>query len=69
MDEADRGNDQAEKTLDAYIRQVRQRAATGLVPMGECYNCGETLRNQLFCCTECREDFDYRDRVHRKTGI
>lgn len=69
MDEADRGNETAEKTLAGYIGEIRARARRLLVPKGECYNCGEDLAQDLvFCGPDCRADFDHREDVRRRTS-
>lgn len=68
MDEIDRGNETAEKTLAGYIGQIRARAQHQLVPTGVCYNCEETLgTDQVFCGPDCRADFDHRETVRRRT--
>lgn len=68
-DDVDRGNDQAEMRLQACIESARRRASHQLTPVGECYNCFEPVgEGRAFCCTECREDYDYRDAVRRNTG-
>lgn len=68
-DEVDRGNDQAEMRLQAHIESTRRLAAHGLQPVGECYNCLEPVgEGRVFCDAECREDYDRRDTVRRRTG-
>lgn len=67
-DEADNANDQAQQTLESYINEVRNRAKTGLAIMGFCWFCQETIRNQLFCSVECREDYDKRINLNRING-
>jgi hypothetical protein len=59
-DEVDAANEQVEMTLAA----ARQRRAPTLPAVGECYNCGETLRFGVFCDADCREDYEKRKR-HR----
>lgn len=68
MDEVDRGNATAEMNLAGYIAEIRARARHNLVPMGVCHNCGEDLRNAVFCDPECRRDFDHRVDVRRRTA-
>lgn len=67
MDEIDKGNYQAELTLQAYIERVRRRAGIGIKPTGFCLNCAETCESKLFCSTDCREDFERRENIHRRT--
>lgn len=60
-DEVDRGNDQAEQTLQHLVAQARRVRA--LMPVGRCYNCEEHVEiNRLFCDLDCREDYDRRQR-------
>ena len=68
MDEADRGNEQAEQTLAAYIRAIRDRATDTLTPNGNCYNCGEDLPLKLFCDADCRLDYDRREHMRKRMG-
>lgn len=67
MDEIDRSAAQAEVTLAAYIENVRRRAGTDPRPTGFCFNCGESVRGRVFCDSECREDYEKRQNIHRKT--
>jgi hypothetical protein len=66
MDEADRGNHQAELTLQAYIERVKQRAGKDLQVRGYCLNCEETCESKLFCSVECRDDYDKRALLQSK---
>ena len=69
MDDVDRGNETAEKTLAGYINRIRARAQHPLVPGEECHNCGEQLRTEvLFCSSDCRADYDYREQIRRRTS-
>jgi len=61
MDEADKGNETAELTLQSYINKIRKRANTTLLVTGFCYNCEEEIRNRLFCDAECRDDYEKRE--------
>lgn len=68
-DDVDKTNERNDAALAAYIQRVRDRANIGLEPTGECYNCSEPVSiGRSFCSTECREDYDYRERVKRSTG-
>lgn len=65
-DEADQGNETADKTLAGYINRVRAEAQRKLPPVERCYNCEEPLEaGRLFCDAECREDYDYRQKRSR----
>jgi len=66
MDEADAGNEEAAKTLQGYINRVRAQLSNNIKPTGFCLNCAEPSGGRLFCCTECREDFEHRENIHRK---
>jgi predicted nucleic acid-binding Zn ribbon protein len=40
-----------------------------LTPCGACYNCGEALSGTMVLCgSECREDFDARQRMKQREG-
>lgn len=67
MDEADIAQDHIEKTLALQIAQAR--AKSGQQPTGECLNCSEPLADgRRFCCTECREDFEVREKSRQRSG-
>jgi hypothetical protein len=66
MDEADKGNETADKTLQTYINRIRKRAETSLIPTGFCFNCEEVIRGRLFCDTECRDDYEKRNDAHNR---
>lgn len=65
MDDIDKGNETAEKTLQGYINRVRAQLGNNIKPTGFCLNCAEECGGRLFCCTECREDFEKRENIHR----
>lgn len=48
--------------MDEAMYKAKQQANSGLRPKGVCHNCGETLtqNNQLFCDSDCREDYEKR---------
>lgn len=66
MDDIDRGNETAEQTLRGYINKIRALANTHMKPTGFCLNCSESCGGRLFCCLECREDFEKRENIHRR---
>lgn len=39
--------------------------ATKLTITGRCYNCEEEVGQKLFCDVDCREDFEFRDRMQK----
>lgn len=54
-----------ENQLRRAIEKTRQTPTIG---GGVCMNCGEKLlNNKKFCDEWCREDYEVRERVHRKT--
>lgn len=56
-DEADLGNDQAEKSLAASLKAQLGRA--GMVYKGRCYYCETpTPQGHNFCDVDCRDDFE-----------
>lgn len=66
MDDIDKGNYQAELTLQAYIERVRKRSGFGPKPTGQCFNCDEPVdAERLFCDPECREDYERRNPTKR----
>ena len=54
-----------ENQLRAAIEKSRK---TTEIEGGQCLNCHERLlNNKKFCDEWCREDYEVRERVHRKT--
>ena len=67
MDDVDKGNHQAEMTLQAYIERVRRRVEQETLPTGYCFNCEEPIAPpHLFCSAECRADFEKRELLAAK---
>ena len=67
MDDIDKGNYQAELTLQAYIEQVRRRVAKTTRSTGFCFNCEEPVAAEhLFCSPECRTDYEKRGLIRTK---
>lgn len=66
MDEADKGNEQAEKLLSHYIDKVRRRAAIHETPAGACLYCDEACPGRNFCGPECRDDYEREQRLRSK---
>ena len=59
----------AEAFQEAQLkRAIEQTQKTPEIPGGVCINCHEILlNNKKFCDEGCREDYEVRERVHRKT--
>jgi hypothetical protein len=66
-DEIDRANDIADQMLRA---QLTVRKHDKLLACGLCHSCSEFLPKvgQLFCGTECREDYENEDRLRKQAG-
>jgi hypothetical protein len=63
-DEADRANDLAQWVVD-MARKAPKEAPLAVI--GRCHNCDEESLG-AFCCKECREDFEKRQKVMRISG-
>lgn len=58
MDDVDRAQERIEQTVSDGIRKAGN--AQSLKPTGYCYYCNEAVQlGRLFCCSECRDDWDY----------
>lgn len=59
----------AEAFQENQLRRAIEKARkTNDLPVGLCINCGEKLsNNKKFCDVGCREDYELREKVHRKT--
>ena len=67
-DDADRSDDRIQNTIDDGIREAR-RAVRELVPSGHCHWCDEAVpHGYLFCCGECREDWEHDHKRRKDTG-
>lgn len=66
-DVIDNANDLAAQLTDAYV--AHQRAQNVRLPyIGECHNCGEPTPDGVnFCDTDCRDDWDKRQRAKRRS--
>lgn len=63
MDELDIATDRAELEREYLLLAVRRRQSRSLLPLGECYHCGEEVeRPRLFCGADCAEQFEARRR-------
>ena len=53
--------DQAQQQA-APLNTIDHKRKEGPPPVGQCYNCGETLRGDLrWCDADCREDWELRN--------
>ena len=62
-DEIDQAQDHIEKSMAAALEAQRHKRDV-MPPNGKCYNCDAPLESDLhrFCDTECRDDFQIRNR-------
>lgn len=69
---SEREDELEQQTIDLHFQEARNNArkmlGTKLQPKNECYNCLEPLDNaeQLFCDSDCREDYEKRKRAERE---
>lgn len=53
---------------DQLQRAIEKARKNSDLPVGQCLNCSEKLlNNKKFCDEGCREDWELREKVHRKT--
>ena len=53
---------------DQLQRAIKKATEAETTKGGMCLNCGEVLHpEKKFCDASCREDFELRAKVHRKT--
>jgi len=69
MDDADRSDRETEATLQHYINKIRRRLVADIRPTGFCLNCAEDCGGKLFCDSECREDYERREKAHRNHNL
>lgn len=69
MDEVDRSDREIEVALQHYINKIRHRATYDIRPTGFCLNCAEDCGGKLFCDSECREDYERREHIHRNHNL
>ena len=64
MDQSDRATArEAEMNKDALAEVQR----IPVLPFtGECHNCGESIRVGKFCDSDCRDDFERRERIKNR---
>lgn len=54
--------DEADKVSQIIIDVARLYKKPTLIQIGRCYNCDEPIRQGIFCDSECREDYERRER-------
>lgn len=66
-DIADMSDDRIQHAIDDGIREARR--AKSLIATGQCFNCAESVpHGYLFCCGECREDWEVREAAKARNG-
>lgn len=69
MDIIDSAKEQEDAILSKTLEDTRAKAShRELIPCGECYNCGEPIKQGLFCCAECRDEYEHYLRCLRING-
>lgn len=63
-DEVDRANDLAQTMVDMALKAS---PPPKLKKLGWCHNCEEPTE-EVFCCFECRDDFEKRNRALKIAG-
>lgn len=68
----DLATEHEERFLNRSMQMQAERAAAErLRPSGECLVCGDPELpegSQFFCCVECRDDFEKRQKAKRIAG-
>jgi len=66
MDEGDYASAQEQQLRDL---QLRVRKPVTIKPNNNCHNCDDDVADGvLFCSTECRDDYDRRERAKGRNG-
>ena len=69
MDIIDSAKEQEDTILLKTLESTRAKANNReLTPCGECYNCGEPIKQGLFCCAECRDEYEHYLKCLRING-
>lgn len=70
MDIIDSAKEQEDNILSKTLEDTRAKAnKRELIPCGECYNCGEPIKHGLFCCAECRDEYEHYLKCLRINGL
>jgi hypothetical protein len=60
MDDSDRATEREER--DRSLAMAYRKPAPSAC--GACYNCNEPVKTgRIFCCAECREDYELREKM------
>lgn len=68
---SEREDDLEQQTIDLHFQEAMNKAkkmvGNKLQPQGECFNCKEELTDpyQLFCDSDCQEDYQKRKRAEQ----
>lgn len=69
-DDIDRAQERdAQYTADCIAEQHYQAARAAPVETGYCSFCGEPLEGRRFCDVDCRDAWDYEQRLRRMRGV
>jgi hypothetical protein len=66
MDIADIAEEKQQFMLQKQLSQVATTVET-IARTGHCLNCGEPC-DGLFCCKECRDDYEHREKCRAIRG-
>ncbi|ECA2717288.1 hypothetical protein EJW09_11070 [Salmonella enterica subsp. enterica serovar Braenderup] len=65
-DEIDIASDNEQVRLSVALSE---RERHPLPEMGHCHNCNEIISAGLFCDTDCRDDYEKRERARRMKPV
>lgn len=69
MDIADISSTKEDSILQKVLADVRTKSkGRELMPNGYCYNCGEKIKQGLFCDHDCRDDYEHRISQLKRMG-
>lgn len=64
-DPSDHASELEQRERDILLAQHKERAKHALQPTGYCYNCEEPVEKGLFCNSDCRDDFEFRQKMEK----
>lgn len=56
-------DDQADAATELFLNVALSNRKKVLQYAGACHNCSEPLEVGIFCSSECREDYELRERM------
>lgn len=69
MDSLDIANDTAQQFNDQSVKAIRERASTRMQYSGYCRYCTTKVPEpQIFCDSDCRDDWEHRQRMGALNG-